>query len=212
MHRDCLTYIMEMGGRKTDRTMKRVYRSTLADRAKTERDKMTSHFSDMFAEDPSKSCCNTCCIIPPKQQKAPDPIMEIQALKNKKPRSYWAFRPHQHPRGPYKKWRRRDSNPRPQRCERCALPTELRPHIMSGPVIGPDFYVVLSDSTIIAPFYKKERGISTFFHLPVSPCLYSLLISLCGGRKGSRDSSGGQRRHLRGCCSRCSEAGSQNRS
>ena len=110
------------------------------------------------------------------------------------------------------KWRRRDSNPRPQRCERCALPTELRPHIMSGPVIGPDFYVVLSDSTIIAPFYKKERGISTFFHLPVSPCLYSLLISLCGGRKGSRDSSGGQRRHLRGCCSRCSEAGSQNRS
>lgn len=25
-------------------------------------------------------------------------------------------------------WRQRDSNPRPQRCERCALPTELCPH------------------------------------------------------------------------------------
>ena len=31
-----------------------------------------------------------------------------------------------------KKWRRRDSNPRPQRCERCALPTELRPHKCPG--------------------------------------------------------------------------------
>ena len=27
-------------------------------------------------------------------------------------------------------WRRRESNPRPQHCERCALPTELRPHAM----------------------------------------------------------------------------------
>ena len=26
-------------------------------------------------------------------------------------------------------WRQRDSNPRPQRCERCALPAELCPHV-----------------------------------------------------------------------------------
>ena len=89
MHRDCLTYIMEMGGRKTDRTMKSVYRSTLADRAKTERDKMTQHFNGMFAQDPSKNpaaCCNTCCIDHQKQQKTPDPITEVQALKTRKNR------------------------------------------------------------------------------------------------------------------------------
>ena len=41
-------YIMEMGGWRTDRTMKRVYRSTLADRAKTERDKLTAHFDEQY--------------------------------------------------------------------------------------------------------------------------------------------------------------------
>ena len=80
-------YIMEMGGWRTDRTMKRVYRSTLADRAKTERDKMTSHFSDMFSQDPSKNpCCNTCCIDSQKQQKTPDPLADVQALKTQKTR------------------------------------------------------------------------------------------------------------------------------
>ena len=41
-------YIMEMGGWRTDRTMKRVYRSTLADRARTERDKLTAHFDEQY--------------------------------------------------------------------------------------------------------------------------------------------------------------------
>jgi len=77
-------YIMEMGGWRTDRTMKRVYRSTLADRARTERDKMTSHFSGMFAQDPADSCCNTCCIDSEKQQKTPDPLADVQALKTQK--------------------------------------------------------------------------------------------------------------------------------
>jgi len=41
-------YIMEMGGWRTDRTMKRVYRSTLADRSRIEQDKLNSHFAQEF--------------------------------------------------------------------------------------------------------------------------------------------------------------------
>ena len=37
-------YIMEMGGWATETTMKRVYRSTLANRRQAERDKLTGHF------------------------------------------------------------------------------------------------------------------------------------------------------------------------
>lgn len=40
-------YIMEMGGWATETTMKRVYRATLADRRKAERDKLTGHFEKM---------------------------------------------------------------------------------------------------------------------------------------------------------------------
>lgn len=43
-------YIMEMGGWRTDRTMKRVYRSTLADRSKAEQQKLNAHFSAMGVE------------------------------------------------------------------------------------------------------------------------------------------------------------------
>lgn len=42
-------YIMEMGGWRTDRTMKRVYRSTLADRSRIEREKLTAHFNSEFS-------------------------------------------------------------------------------------------------------------------------------------------------------------------
>lgn len=84
-------YIMEMGGWRTDRTMKRVYRSTLADRARTERDKMTSHFSGMFAQDPSKSCCNTCCIDSKNMKKTPALSKEEQALKSSGTRVNAAF-------------------------------------------------------------------------------------------------------------------------
>lgn len=38
-------YIQEAGGWKTDRVMKRVYRSTLADRSRMEQDKLNGHFS-----------------------------------------------------------------------------------------------------------------------------------------------------------------------
>lgn len=40
-------YVMEMGGWKTETTMKRVYRATLADRRKAERDRLTGHFEKM---------------------------------------------------------------------------------------------------------------------------------------------------------------------
>lgn len=43
-------YIMEMGGWATETTMKRVYRATLADRKKAERDKLTGHFERMRRE------------------------------------------------------------------------------------------------------------------------------------------------------------------
>ncbi len=43
--------------------------------------------------------------------------------------------------GKAKWWRRRDSNPRPQHCERCALPTELLPHI----ILVLYFFVVIPD-------------------------------------------------------------------
>ena len=42
-------YIMEMGGWRTETTMKRVYRATLADRKRAERDKLTGHFDRLNA-------------------------------------------------------------------------------------------------------------------------------------------------------------------
>lgn len=42
-------YIMEMGGWRTDRTMKRVYRSTLADRSTAEQQKLNDHFTSLRA-------------------------------------------------------------------------------------------------------------------------------------------------------------------
>jgi len=81
-------YIMEMGGWKTDRTMKRVYRATLADRSRIEREKMSSHFTAAFAQDPEissciSSCipCKTSCIDGQKHKKSADPVTEIKALK-----------------------------------------------------------------------------------------------------------------------------------
>lgn len=44
-------YIMEMGGWRTDRTMKRVYRSTLADRKREEQEKLNSHFSGLASSE-----------------------------------------------------------------------------------------------------------------------------------------------------------------
>lgn len=46
-------YIMEMGGWKTETTMKRVYRATLADRSKIERDKLAGHFVQAFGREAS---------------------------------------------------------------------------------------------------------------------------------------------------------------
>ena len=43
-----------------------------------------------------------------------------------------------------KKWRRRESNPRPQRCERCALPTELRPHRCVRATMQPGHFFCLT--------------------------------------------------------------------
>ena len=43
-----------------------------------------------------------------------------------------------------KKWRRRESNPRPQRCERCALPTELRPHRCVRAAMQPGHFFCLT--------------------------------------------------------------------
>ena len=44
-------YIMEMGGWRTDRTMKRVYRSTLADRKREEQKKLNTHFAGLAASE-----------------------------------------------------------------------------------------------------------------------------------------------------------------
>jgi len=41
-------YVMEMGGWKTDYTMKRVYRATLADRRRTEQDRLNEHFTRKY--------------------------------------------------------------------------------------------------------------------------------------------------------------------
>lgn len=43
-------YVMEMGGWKTDRIMKRVYRSTLADRRRAEQDRLNAHFAEKFCQ------------------------------------------------------------------------------------------------------------------------------------------------------------------
>ena len=48
-------YIMEMGGWKTETVMKRVYRATLADRRKVERDKLSAHFEQMHSVDKAEN-------------------------------------------------------------------------------------------------------------------------------------------------------------
>jgi hypothetical protein len=64
-------------------------------------------------------------------------------------------------------WRRWDSNPRPQRCERCALPTELRPLVA---------YVVISPRQISVKKIRKRACIqlacfelARIFEAPCSP-------------------------------------------
>ncbi len=46
-------------------------------------------------------------------------------------------------------WRQRDSNPRPQRCERCALPAELCPHEKT--ILG---YLGIEDGILLLPHLR----------------------------------------------------------
>ena len=67
-------------------------------------------------------------------------------------------------------WRRWDSNPRPQRCERCALPAELRPHSVS---IG-NGWGMANISLCVTPRNIKSnlKGIESFE--PSTPALRTL--------------------------------------
>jgi hypothetical protein len=77
-------------------------------------------------------------------------------------------------------WRRWDSNPRPQRCERCALPTELRPLLLARM-----FHELLSRD--------REDGRATRQSQGVGPEAY-----LNGTSQGSTPEDARKNGHIRG--------------